>query len=64
MSFTSKGAAEIIAAGQQNTMLVVDLNKGEVVKQVWTLLSQKHSDRSKGANIIHLRCQRNIITAS
>ena len=37
MSFTSKGAAEIIAAGLQNTMLVVDINKGEVVKQVWTL---------------------------
>ena len=40
MSFTSKGTAEIIAAGWQDTMLVVDLNKGEVTKQVsnmpWT----------------------------
>lgn len=34
MSFTSKGTGEIIAAGLQNTMLVVDLNKGEVTEQV------------------------------
>lgn len=34
MSFTSKGTAEIIVAGLQDTMLVIDLNKGEVVKQV------------------------------
>lgn len=34
MSFTSKGTAEIIAAGWQDTMLVVDLIKGDVVKQV------------------------------
>jgi PAB-dependent poly(A)-specific ribonuclease subunit 2 len=34
MSFTSKGTAEIIAAGMQDTMLVIDLIKGDVVKQV------------------------------
>ena len=34
MSFTSKGTAEIIAAGLQNKMLVIDLIKGDVVKQV------------------------------
>lgn len=34
MSFTSKGTAEIIAAGLQNSMFVIDLIKGEVVKQV------------------------------
>ncbi len=34
MSFTSKGTAEIIVAGLQDKMLVIDLNKGEVVKQV------------------------------
>lgn len=34
MSFTSKGTAEIIVAGMQDTMLVIDLIKGEVVKQV------------------------------
>jgi hypothetical protein len=34
MSFTSKGSAEIIVAGLQDTMLVIDLIKGEVVKQV------------------------------
>ncbi|KAK8922062.1 PAN2-PAN3 deadenylation complex catalytic subunit PAN2 [Metarhizium anisopliae] len=36
MSFTSKGTAEIIVAGLQDTMLVIDLNKGEVVKQIAT----------------------------
>ncbi|KAM3532507.1 hypothetical protein MY4038_003985 [Beauveria bassiana] len=36
MSFTSKGTAEIIVAGMQDTMLVIDLHKGEVVKQVPT----------------------------
>ncbi|OAR02912.1 hypothetical protein LLEC1_04548, partial [Akanthomyces lecanii] len=36
MSFTSKGTAEIIVAGMQDTMLVIDLNKGDVVKQVPT----------------------------
>lgn len=34
MSFTSKGTTEIIAAGWQDTMLVIDLIKGNVVKQV------------------------------
>lgn len=34
MSFTSKGTAEILVAGLQKMMLVVDLVKGEVVKQV------------------------------
>ncbi len=34
MSFTSKGTSEIIVAGMQDTMLVIDLNKGDVVKQV------------------------------
>lgn len=34
MSFTSKGASEILVAGSQDTMFVIDINKGEVVKQV------------------------------
>lgn len=34
MSFTSKGASEIIVAGWQDTMLVIDVVKGEIVKQV------------------------------
>ncbi|KAK3332099.1 ubiquitin carboxyl-terminal hydrolase-domain-containing protein [Cercophora scortea] len=34
MSFTSKGASEIVVAGWQDTMLVIDVNKGEVVKTV------------------------------
>ncbi|RDA83187.1 hypothetical protein CP532_6442 [Ophiocordyceps camponoti-leonardi (nom. inval.)] len=33
MSFTAKGSAEILVAGFQDKMLVVDLNKGEVVDQ-------------------------------
>lgn len=36
MSFTSKGTSEIIAAGLQDKMFVIDLGKGEVVKQVDT----------------------------
>lgn len=36
MSFTSKGTTEIIAAGLQDTMFVIDLIKGDVVKQVYT----------------------------
>ncbi|KJZ76270.1 PAB-dependent poly(A)-specific ribonuclease subunit PAN2 [Hirsutella minnesotensis 3608] len=36
MSFTSKGTAEILAAGLQDKMLVIDLIKGEVVKQLPT----------------------------
>lgn len=34
MSFTSKGLLEIVVAGWQNTMFVIDLTKGEVVKRV------------------------------
>ncbi|KAH7175699.1 ubiquitin carboxyl-terminal hydrolase-domain-containing protein [Dactylonectria macrodidyma] len=36
MCFTSKGTAEILVAGLQDTMLVIDLIKGDVVKQVPT----------------------------
>lgn len=41
MSFTSKGTAEIIVAGMQDTMLVIDLNKGDVVKQVKIATAQE-----------------------
>jgi PAB-dependent poly(A)-specific ribonuclease subunit 2 len=34
MSFTSKGTSEILVAGRQNIMFVIDVNKGEIVKQV------------------------------
>lgn len=37
MSFTSKGTSEIVVAGLQNSMLVIDLAKGDVVKQVGAL---------------------------
>lgn len=35
MSFTSKATSEILVAGLQNTMFVIDVNKGEIVKRVW-----------------------------
>lgn len=34
MSFTSKATSEILVAGMQDTMLVIDTNKGEIVKRV------------------------------
>src|SRR6516162_10353238 len=36
MSFTSKGTSEILLAGLQDTMFVIDVNKGEVIKQLPT----------------------------
>ncbi|OTB10381.1 hypothetical protein K445DRAFT_322985 [Daldinia sp. EC12] len=36
MSFTSKGTAEILVAGEQEKMFVVDVNKGEITKQLST----------------------------
>jgi PAB-dependent poly(A)-specific ribonuclease subunit 2 len=39
MTFTSKGTAEILVAGEQDKMLVIDLNKGEVTK---VLPSESH----------------------
>ncbi|KAF6826197.1 pab-dependent poly -specific ribonuclease subunit [Colletotrichum musicola] len=47
MSFTSKGTSEILAAGFQDTMFVIDLAKGEVVKQVPTAHSYKVMKRSR-----------------
>lgn len=34
MSFTSKGTGEILVAGEQDKMFVIDTNKGEITKQV------------------------------
>ncbi|KAK3384295.1 ubiquitin carboxyl-terminal hydrolase-domain-containing protein [Lasiosphaeria ovina] len=36
MAFTSRGASEILVAGGQDTMFVIDVSKGEIVKQVAT----------------------------
>ncbi|KAF9875948.1 pab-dependent poly -specific ribonuclease subunit [Colletotrichum karsti] len=47
MSFTSKGTSEILAAGFQDTMFVIDLARGEVVKQVPTAHSYKVMKRSR-----------------
>jgi PAB-dependent poly(A)-specific ribonuclease subunit 2 len=34
MSFTSKGTSEILVAGEQDHMFVIDVEKGIVLKQV------------------------------
>jgi len=34
MCFTSKGTSEILVAGCQKTMFVIDVNKGEITKEV------------------------------
>lgn len=34
MNFTSRGTSEIVVAGRLNTMFIIDVNKGEVIKQV------------------------------
>lgn len=36
MSFTSKTQNEILVAGFQDKMFVIDVNKGEITKEVWT----------------------------
>ncbi|KAK4100548.1 hypothetical protein N658DRAFT_497289 [Parathielavia hyrcaniae] len=36
MSFTSKGASEVIVAGWQDTMFIIDVIKGEIIKEVPT----------------------------
>lgn len=37
MSFTSKGTNEIIVAGLQDQMFIIDVNKGEITKEVGIL---------------------------
>lgn len=34
MSFTSKGTNEIIVAGLQDQMFIIDVNKGDITKEV------------------------------
>ncbi|KAI0467541.1 PAB-dependent poly(A)-specific ribonuclease subunit PAN2 [Xylaria cf. heliscus] len=46
MSFTSKGTSEILVAGEQDKMLVIDTVKGEVTKQVSTEHKYKIMRRS------------------
>ncbi|TRX90839.1 hypothetical protein FHL15_008243 [Xylaria flabelliformis] len=46
MSFTSKGTSEILVAGEQEKMLVIDTVKGEVTKQVSTEHKYKIMRRS------------------
>jgi PAB-dependent poly(A)-specific ribonuclease subunit 2 len=45
MSFTSKGTSEILVAGWQDVMFIIDVNKGEIIKQVssWVILSSSLS---------------------
>lgn len=35
MSFASKGTNEILVAGLQDAMFIIDVNRGEIIKQVW-----------------------------
>lgn len=37
MSYTSKGNSEIIVAGFQDQMFIVNVDKGTVTRQVWEL---------------------------
>lgn len=76
MSFTSKGTAEIIVAGLQDKMLVIDLIKGEVVKQVSlpvptnsTTAADALSLGSNGTSVfyyearpVHMRCYKKWIS--
>jgi PAB-dependent poly(A)-specific ribonuclease subunit 2 len=36
MTFTSNAATKILVAGWQDIMFIVDVNKGEIVKEVLT----------------------------
>ncbi|KAI0129433.1 exonuclease [Xylariales sp. AK1849] len=47
MTFTSKGTAEILVAGEQDKMLVIDVHKGEVVKVIPTASHYKIMRRSR-----------------
>lgn len=55
MSFTSKGSAEIIVAGVQDAMLIIDLNKGEVVRQASLLSLCCTIYRARRAGLTKLR---------
>ena len=37
MSFTSKDSKEILIAGLQDQMFLINVDKGEIIKQVWEL---------------------------
>ncbi|ORY62658.1 exonuclease [Pseudomassariella vexata] len=47
MAFTSRGTAEILVAGEQDKMFVIDVNKGEVVKILPTEHHYKIMRRSR-----------------
>ncbi|EJT81212.1 PAB-dependent poly(A)-specific ribonuclease subunit PAN2 [Gaeumannomyces tritici R3-111a-1] len=49
MSFTSRGTAEILVAGYQDTMFVIDVNKGDITKQV--PVSEHYSIMKKSRHI-------------
>lgn len=65
MSFTSKGASEIIVAGFQDTMFVIDVVKGEIVKQVGlVVLARKPPLPSRPELTSDQRSLQNITTPS
>ena len=49
MTFTSRGTSEILVAGEQDKMFIIDLVKGEIIKQVPTEHHYKIMRRSRQA---------------
>ncbi|PNH75216.1 hypothetical protein VD0001_g2371 [Verticillium dahliae] len=47
MNFTSKGQAEILVAGFQDKMFVIDVNKGEITKEISTEYSYQIMKKSR-----------------
>jgi hypothetical protein len=41
MSYTSKGNSEVLVAGMQNTMFTVDVDRGQVTREVCETLSMR-----------------------
>lgn len=57
MSFTSRGTSEILVAGLQNVMFVIEVNRGEIVKQVRDTLSCSCSESEAGSDErFHRQC--------
>jgi PAB-dependent poly(A)-specific ribonuclease subunit 2 len=62
MGFTRKGSTEVLVGGWQDTIFVIDIIRGEVVREVslWCLLLHLHGTRADH----HLRFQLNTTTRS
>jgi len=47
MSYTNKGTGEIVVAGLQDQMFVIDVEKGTITKQVLNTPSPLHTLKTK-----------------